>query len=83
MRFAGGSSSNSAGTDSPGSRSSRVPCDYEPGEFLVDSAADLETNASKELAREISLSQTRVSDARRCGEGGTDISFGHERCGCD
>jgi hypothetical protein len=38
-----------------GKTTSQVPDNYERGEFLIDSATDLETNASKELARENSI----------------------------
>lgn len=38
-----------------GKRASEVPENYEKGELLVDTAMDLETNASKGLARENSL----------------------------
>jgi hypothetical protein len=45
----------SAFLDVLGKPASEVPDNYEHGEFLVDSAMDLETNASKGLAREHSL----------------------------
>src|ERR1700724_1667903 len=38
-----------------GKTTSQVPDNYERGEFLIDTATDLETNASKELARENSI----------------------------
>ena len=38
-----------------GKRTSQVPGNYERGEFLIDTATDLETNASRELARENSI----------------------------
>jgi hypothetical protein len=38
-----------------GKRTSDVPANYESGELLVDSAMDLETNASKGMSRENSL----------------------------
>ena len=38
-----------------GKTTSQVPDNYERGEFLVDNATDLETNSSKELARENSI----------------------------
>jgi hypothetical protein len=48
-----------------GKRAGEVPDNYERGELLVDTAMDLETNASKGLARENSLMLQRgpVSDA--------------------
>jgi hypothetical protein len=41
--------------DVPGKPAGQVPDNYERGEVLVDSAMDLETNATKGLARENSL----------------------------
>lgn len=38
-----------------GKTAGEVPANYEKGEFLIDTAMDLETNASKGLARENSL----------------------------
>jgi hypothetical protein len=48
-----------------GKRASEVPDNYERGELLVDTAMDLETNATKGLARENSLMLRRgtVADA--------------------
>jgi hypothetical protein len=48
-----------------GKRASEVPGNYERGELLVDTAMDLETNATKGLARENSLLLQRgtVADA--------------------
>ena len=51
-----------------------VPDNYERGELLVDTAMDLETNATKGLARENSLLLQRGAAARRRRrEDGTDV----------
>jgi hypothetical protein len=45
----------SAFLDVLGKTADQVPSNYERGELLIDTATDLETNASKELSRENSL----------------------------
>ena len=65
-----------------GKRASQVPENYERGELLVDTAMDLETNASKGLARENSLllrpgrlppaSVVRLAQTFRCGTNDID-----------
>ena len=63
-----------------GKKADDVPDNYEKGEVLVDTAMDLETNASKGLARENSvLIERGPVPARRRREDGADISLRDER----
>ena len=55
-----------------------VPENYERGELLVDTAMDLETNATQGAgARELADAAARPGARRRGGEDGPDVPLGH------
>ena len=80
LHAASRSTSSPSFLDVLGKPAGEVPDNYERGELLVDTAMDLETNATKGLARENSLMLQRgplADDARR--EDGPDVPLRHQR----
>lgn len=69
----------SAFLDVLGKTASQVPDNYERGDVLVDSAMELETNATKGLARKLADAPRRSLPGRRRRQDGADVPVGHER----
>lgn len=55
-----------------------VPANYERGDLLVDTAMDLETNATKGLARKLLDASVRANCIRCRREDGPDVSVGRQ-----